>query len=124
MQRHCFETAKVSIGNQTAFSTDCARPVAHPAPPGTTPRRASARETAWQAARSAHGSEPQGSGRSDWFKRLGRLLLGQGYAGIETSGTAAILWHTRRRGSGAVAGREAGTQEETTRTVVPRETAA
>jgi uncharacterized protein (UPF0332 family) len=40
------------------------------------------REIAWQAARSARGSEPQDSGCSDWFKRLGRLLIGQGYAGI------------------------------------------
>src|SRR6266446_1468189 len=39
-------------------------------------------------------------------------------------GTVATLWHTRRHGGGTVAGRDAGTQEGTTRTVVQRETAA
>ena len=49
-----------------------AHPVAHPAPPGTTTRRASTREAAWawQAVRSSP-RRAASEGREDWCKRLG-----------------------------------------------------
>jgi hypothetical protein len=40
------------------------------------------------------------------------------------NGTVATLWRTQQRSGGAVAGRDAGTQDGTTSTVVQRETAA
>src|SRR5262249_43099593 len=43
---------------------------------------------------------------------------------VACNGTVSTLWHTRRRGGGAVAGREAGPQNGTTRTAIQRETAA
>ena len=98
----------------TAFSTAPPATLATvlprlPAPPGAAPQRARASE----AARPAPRREPPAQrAKATCVKRRG------------LSGTVAPLWHTRRRGAGAVAGRDAGPPEGTTSPVVQREPAA
>jgi hypothetical protein len=100
----------------TVFSTDGARPPCRP--PCTTGYYLQARERS----RGSLGLVGRPHARRE--ELLAMAAKTDANVWDDCHGTIATLWHTRRRGGGAVAGRDAGTQEGTTRTVVQCETAA
>src|SRR5262249_23763869 len=74
-------------------------------------------------------SQPRSARRTELLKRRPRISgtvcrWGKAKRLVRTSGTVATLGYTQRCSVRAVAGRDAGTQDGTTSTVVQRETAA